>query len=937
MMRIHKPLSAGLLTLGVLAGGLTLGSSPALAGVGHGPVTGEFGTAGSGDGQFNKPLGVAVDDDPASPWQGYVYVADSSNNRVEWFNSAGKYEGQFNGSGTFEVEGKVKTGTAAPGGPFSSPTDVAVDPHTGDVWVVDAGHRVVDEFNSEGEYAGVQLTGTPAGAKITGEAPFSGAFGVAVNPGSGDVYVTDDGSYVVDEFTSAGGYITQFGPTQPEPYGLAVDSEGNVDVTSPYGVQEFSSVGVLKANLNDVRSGDVAVAPSSGDVYLDETWGGIQVFQFQAVPLELALIYEFGYHPSARSYGLAVSLNGTIYLAYTDNDVVQVFAPGPTANKPTTEAASVKGTTVTLHGKLEGEEEGYYFAYNNNGSCKGASKTPEPEGKATGTPNESATIERLEPGVQYTFCIAATNLYGPEFGLPLKVTTEWVPPLVEGVGSSGIGPFEATLEAKVNPEKQDTTCVFEYGKLGKPYEASAACVPADLGSGFGRQSASLLLENLEGGTAYQYRVVVKNPTGTSEGTGHFTTAAALVPVIEAESVSVETGKEAEPRAVTFAAQVNPELQETTSCVFEYGKLGKLYEASAKCKPQYFGKNVNTAVGVSAEVNGLEAGVDYHYCVVVKDQTGTSKCKDQVFGPPKAVTGGVLSEVPGVAPGTTAPVGGEVNPEELDTRYYVQYGTSTEYGQSAPFLPPGIEIPQGIDAGSGGVSVVLGSSGICGLPCQAPPDISLEALSPGATYHYRLVAYNEDGTTYGADMTVKVLPAPQVGPATVSEMTQKSATITTSVNPEGLHTLYELDVGTSTAYGTPHRGDAGSGSVPVPLTFHLSGLHAGDTYHFRLTASNSDGSSSEADQTFTTAAAVVEVPIILIKIPFELGLVSFTPIAFPTETGTTTTKALTNAQKLAKALKACKRKPKNKRAACIKQAHKRYGPAKKAKKGARKSR
>jgi hypothetical protein len=37
-------------------------------------------------------------------------------------------------------------------------------------------------------------------------------------------------------------------------------------------------------------------------------------------------------------------------------------------------------------------------------------------------------------------------------------------------------------------------------------------------------------------------------------------------------------------------------------------------------------------------------------------------------------------------------------------------------------------------------------------------------------------------------------------------------------------------------------------------------------------------------------------------------------------------ALTNAQKLSKAVKACKRKPKRKRASCVKQAHKKYGPA-----------
>jgi plastocyanin len=62
----------------------------------------------------------------------------------------------------------------------------------------------------------------------------------------------------------------------------------------------------------------------------------------------------------------------------------------------------------------------------------------------------------------------------------------------------------------------------------------------------------------------------------------------------------------------------------------------------------------------------------------------------------------------------------------------------------------------------------------------------------------------------------------------------------------------------------------------------------------------------------------------------------TPPPTPTPTTTTppttpkpvTVTHLTRAQKLAKALKACKKKSKGKRAACIKRAHKRYGPKKK---------
>ncbi len=934
MTRVHRLLRAGLVTLGVLAGGLALCSPVALAGEGLG-ITATFGTAGSGNGQFKEPNGVAV-----NQTSGDVYVVDRGNNRVERFSSSSAYEAQFNGT---EIDGApAGAGHEAPA-KFSEPTGIAIDPTNGDVYVIDSGHNVIDRFSAAGSYIS-QLSG------------FSDSLAVVAVDGSGNlwVYLEHQVGYTCGSYrgtnTKTEGALTEFSETgtvvTPQFYtghcATPVMGHDSLD-----GVYVGTSGGGLVKWVGGAEAGFLGIDNENGltfdlatnDLYVD---GETSIAQYRPFgePFGAPPLYVSGVRSSMVA-GSGIAVNSTshdVYVADSSKNLVDVFALGPFPNnEPKTEAGEVKGPVVTLKGELLGGELGYYFAYNDNGSsCEGAGHTP--EGDATGTTKVSATIDGgLEPNTLYKFCIVATDAYGQEPGLPPSTfKTEPVPPLVTEASTPYVGVFEATIDAKVNAENDTTTCVVEYGKTTAYEEAPVSCEQASF-SGHVGQPASASLENLNPSTTYFYRVVAENAnnqtSGPSEGTGHFTTAVAHVPAIEAESVSVESGSGA-TREVTFAAQVNPNLEETTSCVFEYGKLGKAYEASKACEPfQHFGKGSKTTVEVHYDVKGLEAGADYHYRVVVEDKTGPSDGKDQVFGPPTAVTGAVLSEVPGVAPSTTAPIGGEVNPEELDTRYYVQYGETEAYGQIAPFpVRSAIEeleglypVPAGLDAGSGGVSVVLGSK-------LATPDVPLEALIPGATYHYRLVAYNADGTVYGADRTVKVLPAPQVGPASVSEVTQSTATITTSVDPEGLHTLYELDVGTSTAYGTPYRGDAGSGSAPVALTFHLSGLHAGDTYHFRLKASNSDGSSSEADQTFETAAKPPEVPFELIKGVPELGLVSFTPIPFPTETKGTTTKALTKAQKLANALKAChKKKSKSKRAACIKQARKQYAPAKKAKK------
>ncbi|MFI4977400.1 MAG: hypothetical protein ACHQC8_01790 [Solirubrobacterales bacterium] len=922
MSTIRRSTLTGLLTLGVLAGGSLLFSAPTLAGEALG-IAATFGSSTSSTPDpepLSGPSGVAVNQSTED-----VYVVDQSNHRVERFSPSGEYEAQFN----------------APGG-FSSPSAIAIDnacfyqkllepackkehPSNGDVYVLDSGYGVIDKFSAKGSF-------------IPPQTPASGLADIAEDS-SGNLWVLSSGESV-GGVNEEGKGVDSFSWTSPVGGSiLAVDSDDNVYVA--FALEQlgrFNRKGeeLVEPGIYNVSA--LAVDLETNDLYVAKYSSLTQYGPF-GEPWAKPLYGSSARSAMADARGIAVnSTSHQVYVTDSSKSLVDVFNVGTTATEPKTGESEVKGSVVTLEGKLEGGESGYYFAYNDNGgSCEGGGRTP--EGKASGVAKESATIERgLESNTQYKFCIVATNPYGQPAGLPSTFTTGVEPPVVEGASAPYVGVFEATLQATVHPENQTVSCRVEYGKTGEGYGPPAPCEPASL-SGRGGQPAALEMKGLLANTTYHYRVVAENTAGEtngpSEGTGHFTTAPALEPVIEAQSASVESGKEAEPRAATLQAQVNPELQPTTSCVFQYAKSGESYGAGVPCEQsaQQIGKG-GVAVPVSLKLTGLQAGVDYHYRVVVGNETGTSEGEDHVFGPPTVVTGAVLSKVPG----TTATVGGEVNPEELDTRYYVQYGETEAYGQIAPYLPPGHELLSlGLDAGSGSKPVVLGSSGICGLPCQAPPDVQLEGLAAGALYHYRLVAYNADGTTYGAPMTVKVLPAPQVGPASVSEVTQESATISTSVNPEGLHTVYELEVGTSTAYGTPYPGDAGSGSAPVPLTFKLSGLHAGDTYHFRLEASNSDGTSSEADQTFTTAAAVVKAPLELIKGVPELGLVSFTAIAFPTETGTTTPKSLTRAQKLANALKACKRKPKSKRAACIKQAHKRYMPVKKASKGAHKSR
>jgi len=89
--------------------------------------------------------------------------------------------------------------------------------------------------------------------------------------------------------------------------------------------------------------------------------------------------------------------------------------------------------------------------------------------------------------------------------------------------------------------------------------------------------------------------------------------------------------------------------------------------------------------------------------------------------------------------TDALVGAQINPHFLGTRYYVEYGTSTEYSLGKVPAPPG---------------AVLSGGGVQG---DQPASVTLSGLTPAMLYHFRFVAQseNEKGetrTTYGADQT-----------------------------------------------------------------------------------------------------------------------------------------------------------------------------------------
>ena len=138
-----------------------------------------FGSAGSGDGEFNAPRGVAVDTDDN------IYIADTFNDRVQKFNGSGAYQSQVGGSG----DGN---------GQFNRPYYIAIDT-TNKLYVTDIYNNRVQIFDNSLAYI------SKFGQYGSGAGDFSQPTGIAIS-NSGNIYVSEDTNNRVQEFSTVASF-----------------------------------------------------------------------------------------------------------------------------------------------------------------------------------------------------------------------------------------------------------------------------------------------------------------------------------------------------------------------------------------------------------------------------------------------------------------------------------------------------------------------------------------------------------------------------------------------------------------------------------------------------------------------------------------------------------------------------------------------------------
>ncbi|UCE21640.1 MAG: DUF5011 domain-containing protein, partial [Candidatus Aminicenantes bacterium] len=327
----------------------------------------KWGSAGSGDGLFNMPRSAAVDSD------GNVYVADTSNHRIQKFDSDGVFLGWWgldnDGNTGWHDEGSGTIGAYGDGnGQFRSPWGVCVDSDNY-VYVADTLNQRIQKFDSSGGFLGWigrdndLNTGWHGpdtdkyGILGTGDGQFFNPYDVAVDI-DGNIYVADTYSHRIQKFRSDGVFLGWWGLDDYDytgwhdplsgtigddgsedgqfnyPRGIAVDSDGYVYVadTSNHRIQKFKPTDSEEKYVFDLKWG----SNGSGDGQFKLPWGicvdsnsnvyvaDMQNHRFQKFNSSGGLLGWWGYDyydtkwhpPGTVAIGAWGSLDGQFWLPY---------------------------------------------------------------------------------------------------------------------------------------------------------------------------------------------------------------------------------------------------------------------------------------------------------------------------------------------------------------------------------------------------------------------------------------------------------------------------------------------------------------------------------------------------------------------------------------------------------------------------------------------
>ncbi|HEV7769992.1 MAG TPA: NHL repeat-containing protein [Solirubrobacterales bacterium] len=692
--------------------------------------TGSAGGVRGGTFDNNGPRGVAVDSAT-----GNVFVADTGSHRIQQFDEEGKFirtwgwDVVVGGSTGFEVctvAANCKGGNPSAsqaGGAMNTPAGIAINQANGHIYVIDAGDGAttgnrVQEFRLDDQ-------GTP-GVPADDVPVFVRAFGqdVIVNAGS-PANSNGTGFEVCDTTTippntateckagtgtgSLGGTLNMPIPNPTNSHAdLAIAPQGapnagHVLVTDPLAarVQEFTAVGAFVRAFgwnvdasNSSTSFEVCIAVA--DCQAGATGSGVG--QFAANAVRSIAEDKFG-----NIYAVEAPFGAA---AGTSNFRVQNFTlPGDIVTPQGDFACAVLcGTRSSNSSSLKDNPQN--VAVDENGYVYVTKAFP----AGTGDP-----ITVLAPGNTYQHRVLKVKpLAGPLAGEVVRVFL------------ANAGRFNKDEPGSITPVHND------FGLTGLAVQQS----------GLPLYVVNTTSTDIASAVSRVYRL---------DDIGGLSTD------ISVSGVGAS--------AATLEATITPaDIRLDTFYRFEYSRAGaedwSEFRAPVAIDPEEPGPNIgNGADGgessncspnvgkraaichVSQQIDGLERNQVYEYRLVATTEanglihTSTPEQFETSPSKPSALTGvAVWSGPPSTGPSLT--FNGQVNPQGAQT------SLSFEYGSAGPCSAnPCTRAPVfGRDVGHGIVDLDVNST--------------VAGLASGGTYHYRILATNAEGTSFGADRVVE---------------------------------------------------------------------------------------------------------------------------------------------------------------------------------------
>lgn len=345
----------------------------------------------------------------------------------------------------------------------------------------------------------------------------------------------------------------------------------------------------------------------------------------------------------------------------------------------------------------------------------------------------------------------------------------------------------ATLSGDLDSNGLLTSWAFQYGNTSALGLSTAF---KDVGATpVSEVAVSAELTGLTPGTRYYYRLIAKNPDGIAYGTEESFRTQALAPTITKTWIASMSDTTSQ-----VDAQINPHGLSTTWAV-RFGTTSSFGSWSAD-RSVGSGEDLLT-VGIA--LNNLSRDTNYVIQAVATNAVGTHFGAVMTFSTTGAPV--VVSESFEIVSPTKATLTGTIHPSGHPTSWYFQYGTTTGYG-----LRTTIE-----NAGSSSSSVAVARTVI--------------GLTPNATYQFRLVAVNVDGTGVGENSTL-VMPGPALSSSSSGVIFGGSVTLSGTVPNQAANEAVTI------------YGDAISSPSFVELATVLTGTGGSWAYEIKPTIATS---------------------------------------------------------------------------------------------------